>query len=41
MKIGVVKATKAAHAPMLKMAPIASSPPKISNKTEKSVSVNL
>lgn len=32
MTIGIVKATKAAHAPMLKIAPIASSPPKMSSR---------
>ena len=31
MKIGIVKATKAANAPMEKMAPIATGPPNISN----------
>jgi len=33
MKIGVVKATKAAQAPMLKMAPMASSPPKMRSRS--------
>ena len=33
MKIGVVKATKAAMAPMLKMAPMAYWPPKMSSRS--------
>lgn len=32
IKMGVVKATNAAHAPMLKIAPIATSPPKMSKR---------
>ena len=34
MKMGVVKATKAASAPMLKMAPMARLPPKISRSRQ-------
>ena len=39
MKIGVVNATNAAQAPILKMAPIATGPPKISKRQRTPIAV--